>query len=85
MTDGVKAAEELKTAEQLDPTNPRIVLIKAEDMYFTPEQYGGSKTKGIELFKQALEKFNAFKPKSALDPNWGKGEAQYFISQGAKK
>ncbi|MEI7487442.1 MAG: hypothetical protein WCJ72_08545 [Chryseobacterium sp.] len=85
MTDGVKAAEELKIAEQLDPTNPRIALIKAEDMYFTPEQYGGGKTKGIELFKQALEKFNAFKPKSALDPNWGKGEAQYFISQGAKK
>lgn len=85
MTDGTKAGEELAVAEKLNPANPRIALIKAEDMYFTTEQYGGNKTKGIELFKLALEKFNSYKPKSALDPNWGKSEAQYFISQGAKK
>ncbi|RMZ60812.1 hypothetical protein D1632_02205 [Chryseobacterium nematophagum] len=84
MTDGVKAAEELKIAEQLDSNNPRIALIKAEDMYFTPEQYGGSKTKGIELFKEALNKFNTYKPKSPIDPSWGRGEAEYFISQAGK-
>ncbi|MET3034609.1 hypothetical protein ABXT08_00775 [Chryseobacterium sp. NRRL B-14859] len=80
MTDGMRAAEELNVAEKLDPANPRIALIKAEDTYFTPEQYGGSKTKGIEQFKDALAKFNAYKPKTALDPNWGKAEAEYFIS-----
>ncbi|KQT24447.1 hypothetical protein ASG22_10605 [Chryseobacterium sp. Leaf405] len=84
MTDGVKATEELKIAEKLDPNNPRIALIKAEDTYFTPEQYGGSKTKGIEQFKEALAKFNSYTPKSELEPNWGKAEAQYFIN-GAKK
>ncbi|RNA61005.1 hypothetical protein D1631_03175 [Chryseobacterium nematophagum] len=84
MTDGVKAAEELKIAEQLDSNNPRIALIKAEDMYFTPEQYGGSKTKGIELFKEALNKFNTYKPKSSIDPSWGRGEAEYFLSQAGK-
>lgn len=84
MTDGAKATEELKKAEKLDPNNPRIALIKAEDTYFTPEQYGGSKTKGIEQFKDALAKFNSYTPKSALDPNWGKAEAEYFVS-GAKK
>ncbi|MFC3159979.1 hypothetical protein SAMN05443633_11689 [Chryseobacterium arachidis] len=81
MTDGMKAMEELKKAETLDPGNPRVALIKAEDTYFTPEQYGGSKTKGLEQFKTALEKFNAFKPKTAVDPNWGKSEAEYFLSQ----
>ena len=84
MTDGTKAAEELKKAEKLDPNNPRIALIKAEDTYFTPEQYGGSKTKGTEQFKDALAKFNSYTPKSALEPNWGKAEAEYFIN-GAKK
>ena len=83
-TFGAKAEEELKKAEQLDPSNPRVTLIKAEDVYYTPEQFGGSKTKGMELFKTALEKFNAFKPKTALDPNWGKMEAQYFLSGAAK-
>ncbi|PKF75107.1 hypothetical protein [Chryseobacterium sp. PMSZPI] len=80
MSDGVRASEELNVAEKLDPANPRIALIKAEDTYFTPEQYGGSKTKGIEQFKVALAKFNTYKPKTALDPNWGKSEAEYFIS-----
>ncbi|WP_241330019.1 hypothetical protein [Chryseobacterium arthrosphaerae] len=85
MTDGARAAEELNIAEKLDPANPRIALIKAEDIYFTPEQYGGSKTKGLEMFKDAVAKFNAYKPKTALDPNWGRGEAEYFISLPAEK
>lgn len=84
MTDGARATEEMNTAEKLEPNNPRIALIKAEDIYFTPEQYGGSKTKGLEMFKDALAKFNAYKPKTALDPNWGKAEAEYFISQPVK-
>ncbi|MCJ7933998.1 MAG: hypothetical protein MUW56_10270 [Chryseobacterium sp.] len=85
MTDGARAAEEMGIAEKLDAGNPRIALIKAEDTYFTPEQYGGSKTKGVEMFKEALAKFNAYKPKSALDPNWGKAEAEYFISLPTEK
>ncbi len=80
MTDGARASEELSRAEKLDPSNPRITLIKAEDVYFTPEQYGGSKSKGIEMFRDAVSKFNAYKPKTALDPNWGKAEAEYFMS-----
>lgn len=85
MTDGARASEELNIAEKLDPSNPRIALIKAEDTYFTPEQYGGSKAKGKELFKEALAKFNAYKPKTALDPNWGRGEAEYFINLPVEK
>ncbi|WP_419494331.1 hypothetical protein [Chryseobacterium bernardetii] len=85
MTDGARASEELIRAEKLDPANPRIALIKAEDTYFTPEQYGGSKSKGIEMFKEALSKFNAYKPKTAIDPNWGRGEAEYFLSLSEEK
>ena len=83
MTFGMKAQGELTIAEKLNPDNPRVSLMKAEDIYFTPEQYGGSKTKGIEQFKKALEKFNTFKPKTTLDPDWGKPEAEYFIGLGA--
>lgn len=84
MTFGMKATEQINSAEKLDPNNPRIALIKAEDVYFTPEQYGGSQKKGIELFKQALEKFGSYKPKTDLDPNWGKAEAEYFLNQAPK-
>ena len=71
----------LAEAKKLDPENPRITIMEAEDLYFTPEQFGGSKAKGIELFKKALEQFKTYKLKSSLDPNWGQGEANYFISQ----
>lgn len=81
MTDGQDAQKYLAKAKELDANNPRVTVLQAEDTYFTPEQFGGSKTKGIELFKQALEQYKTFKTKSSIDPNWGKGEAEYFLSQ----
>lgn len=80
MSEGMLAAEALSKAEKLDAENPRITLMKAEDTYFTPEQFGGSKTKGLELFQKALQQYATYKTKSSLDPNWGKGEAEYFLA-----
>lgn len=80
MTEGTLATEALSKAEILDPQNPRITLLRAEDTYFTPEQFGGSKTKGLELFQKSLDQFKVYKPKTMLDPNWGKGEAEYFLA-----
>ena len=80
MSEGMLAAEALSKAEKLDAENPRITLMKAEDTYFTPEQFGGSKAKGLELFQKSLDQFKVYKPKTALDPSWGKGEAEYFLA-----
>lgn len=80
MTEGMMAAEALSKAEKLDPENPRVSLLKAEDTYFMPEQFGGSKTKGLELFQKSLDQFKVYKPKTAMDPNWGKAEAEYFLA-----
>lgn len=79
-TEGALAAEALAKAEKLDPENPRITLLKGEDTYFTPEQFGGSKEKGMELFKKSLEQFSKYQPKSSIDPNWGKVEAEFMAS-----
>ena len=81
MTEGTLAAQALAKAEKLDPENPRITLLKAEDTYFTPEQFGGSKEKGLQLFQKALDQFGAYKTGAAFDPSWGKGEAEYFLKQ----
>ena len=80
-TEGQAAQVALNEAKKLDPENPRISILEAEDLYYTPEQFGGNKQKGIELFKKALEQFKTYKVKSSVDPNWGQGEANYFISQ----
>lgn len=81
MTEGALAAENLAKAEKLDPANPRITLLKAEDTYFTPEQFGGSKTEGLNLFQKSLDLFKVYKTQSAIHPNWGKAEAEYFLTQ----
>ena len=80
MTEGTAATEALTNAEKLSPNNPRITLLKAEDMYFTPPQFGGDKAKGLELFKKSLDQFDSFKPATAMDPNWGRAEAEYFLA-----
>ena len=80
-TEGQAAQVALNEAQKLDPENPRITIMEAEDLYFTPEQFGGNKQKGIELFKKALEQFKTYKIKTSIDPNWGQGEANYMISQ----
>lgn len=80
-TYGPQAAEALQTARALNPENPRIFLLEAQDKFFTPEQFGGSKTEAKKLFEEALKKYEAFKPATSLDPVWGKTTAQYFLSQ----
>ena len=80
MTEGMMAAESLSKAEKLDPENPRVSLLKAEDTYFTPEQFGGSKEKGLELFQKSLDQFKVYQSKTAMGPTWGKAEAEYFLA-----
>src|SRR5690606_35168364 len=81
MSEGMLAAEALSKAEELDAQNPRISLMKAEDIYYTPEQLGGSKAKGLETFQKSLDQYQAYKAKSAIDPNWGQDEAEYFLAK----
>lgn len=80
-TEGAAAAEALQKAKALDPNNPRTSILEAQDKFYTPEQFGGSKTEAKTLFEEALKKFESFKPSSPIHPNWGKNQAVYFLSQ----
>lgn len=80
-TEGAAAAEALQKAKALDPNNPRTSILEAQDKFYTPEQFGGSKAEAKTLFEEALKKFETFKPASAIHPNWGKNQAVYFLSQ----
>ncbi len=81
MTYGPQAAAALETARKLNPDNPRIYLLQAEDKFYTPEQYGGSKTEAKKLFDLSQQKYDAFKPATPIDPTWGRSALQYFLSQ----
>lgn len=78
---GPQAQQALETARKLNPENPRVYLLEGEDKFYTPEQYGGSKTEAKALFEEALKRFDAFKPASSIDPVWGRTIAQYFLNQ----
>lgn len=81
MTYGPQAQQALEIAKKLNPENPRVYLLQGEDKFYTPEQYGGSKEEARKLFELASAKYEAFKPASDIDPNWGRGMIQYLMSQ----
>jgi hypothetical protein len=78
---GTKAATALATAKKMDTANPRIYLLEAQDKYYTPEAFGGSKEDAKKLFEKAKTLYATFKPATALHPKWGSVSVTYFLSQ----
>ena len=56
-------------------------MLEGQDKFFTPEQFGGSKAEAKVLFEKSIQLFASNKPKSSIDPHWGLGSVQYFLSQ----
>jgi hypothetical protein len=78
---GPIAATALETAKKLNAENPRVYMLEGEDLFFTPEQFGGDKAEAKKRFETAMSKFNAQKPESSIHPKWGMGSTQYLMSQ----
>lgn len=81
MVYGTAAATALETAKALNPDNPRVYLLEGIDKFYTPEQFGGSKTEAKALFEGALKKYDSFKPASSIHPSWGLYQVKYFLTQ----
>jgi hypothetical protein len=77
---GAASSEAIKKAEQLDPSNPRPVLLEGQAKFYTPEAFGGGKEIAKPLFQKALTLFSAFKPASDIAPRWGQHATEYFLS-----
>lgn len=84
MTELQASNDALAMARKLDPSNPRVTLLEAQDLYYTPENYGGNKAQAIEMFKKSIEQFKTFKPKTPLDPSWGQKQAERFLKDAQK-
>lgn len=80
MTYGPEATAMLEEAKKLNPDNPRSYLLEAQDKYYTPEQFGGSKEEAKLLFEKAQKLFETFKPETSIHANWGKNQVGYFLS-----
>jgi hypothetical protein len=73
--------DNIEKAKKLDPTNPRPYLFQAQNIFYTPEQFGGGKETAKPLFDKAKELSTSFKPESELSPTWGKSTLDYFLAQ----
>ena len=78
---GMESANLLSEAGQINKDNPRVDLLQGQSLYYTPEQYGGSKEKAKEKFEIALKKFSAFKPASSIAPHWGEAYTKQLLGQ----
>jgi len=56
---GSRSTAEVEKAIQLDPRNAEAYVDRGTNYFFTPEMFGGSKEKAIEMLKKAID----------LDPN----------------
>jgi hypothetical protein len=68
---GPKSAATLQRAMTLDPNNPRAPYLLGQNIYFTPEQWGGGMDRARPHLEKAAQLFATFKPASEFHPNWG--------------
>ena len=80
MTMAPKVEQLYTKAQKLDPTNPRVVLNKAEWNIGSAKYFGQDTTPFCKEFDKALELFVNFKPESEFHPNWGKERAEAMIA-----
>ncbi|WP_460677420.1 hypothetical protein [Hymenobacter coalescens] len=79
--------EVLEQAKKANPANPRIYLVQANNLYYTPKMFGGGAEAAKPLYEEAKARFAAFVPGSPLAPNWGerqlKGRLAAYAAQPA--
>jgi hypothetical protein len=65
------ASSALDKAEKLNPDNPRLFYLRAQNIMNTPAMFGGGADKALPFFEKAQGKFESFKAQDSLWPNWG--------------
>ncbi|GAB3194409.1 tetratricopeptide (TPR) repeat protein [Pontibacter aydingkolensis] len=75
------ATEAFEMAKSLNPANPRVYYMLANTKYNTPKMFGGGPEAARPYLEQAKEKYEAFKPATAIAPNWGEKQVLSMLEQ----
>ncbi len=78
---GTVSTQMIEAAKQQDPTNPRPYALMAQNLFYTPAQFGGGCATAKPVAEEGQKLLSAFKPKSALHPVWGKTQFDMVLSQ----
>ncbi len=82
---GPKSNITLQRAALLDPANPRPPYLLGQNLFFTPEMYGGGMEKARPHLEKAKALFATYKPASELHPNWGQVICDMILEGKIKK
>jgi hypothetical protein len=73
--------QNLESAKELNPDNPRMYYVKGTSTFFTPKQFGGGKKSALPYFEKAKGLFPKEEGKDITQPHWGKRQTEYFIGE----
>lgn len=72
-------SENLESAKELNPDNPRMYYLQGTSKFFTPKAYGGGKKAALPYFEKADALFVKETATDITTPHWGKKSNDYFI------
>lgn len=73
--------EALGKAEKMNAGNPRVYYLKALNLFYTPEEYGGGVSIAKPIFEKADGLFQKETGHQSLLPSWGKEHNTMMLQQ----
>jgi hypothetical protein len=73
--------ENLESAKDINPNNPRMYYLQGTSKYYTPKAFGGGKKAAQPYFEKAEGLFAKEEGGDIAKPYWGKVQNSYYISQ----
>jgi hypothetical protein len=73
--------DNLQSAKEINPDNPRMYYIQGTNKFFTPKQFGGGKKPALPYFEKAETLFAKDNNTDITKPYWGKYKNKYFMEQ----
>ncbi len=77
---GPLAGEHITKAKELDPSNPRPYALEAQNLFYTPAQFGGGCATAKPIAEQGMKLEETFNPKSEMHPKWGKQQLEMVLN-----
>jgi hypothetical protein len=74
-------SDNLQSAKEVNPDNPRMYYLQGTSKFFTPKAYGGGKKAAQPYFEKAETLFAKEKGDDISKPSWGKRQNTYFLGQ----
>ena len=77
--------DDLQSAKEINPNNPRMYYLQATNKLFTPKAYGGGKKAALPYFEKAEGLYAKETSDDITKPYWGKEHNAHFLAECKKE